>query len=110
MTNQQTAQQAETLHQTQIVSPKLTGLRYLPRWIGGVFCYIAFGLGGLLSSLTILPILRFWPGEKSVRIARVQKAVSWMFKGFVTMLSFAGVISISTKNIEILQNLKVKLS
>jgi hypothetical protein len=35
------------------------GLNYVPRWLGGVSCYIAFGLGGLLSSLTILPLLRF---------------------------------------------------
>ncbi len=24
-----------------------TGIHYIPRWLGGVSCYIAFGLGGL---------------------------------------------------------------
>lgn len=45
-----------------------TGINYIPRWLGGVSCYIAFGLGGLLSSLTILPLLRFWPGTPEARI------------------------------------------
>jgi 1-acyl-sn-glycerol-3-phosphate acyltransferase len=76
----------------------LTGLAYLPRWIGGVSCYIAFGLGGLLSSLTLLPILRFWPGTAAQRIARVQRAVHLMFKGFIAMLTFAGVIKLSCKD------------
>ncbi|MGL4712840.1 MAG: hypothetical protein ACRCWP_09890, partial [Shewanella sp.] len=72
------------------------GLNYLPRWLGGVSCYIAFGLGGLLSSLTLLPLLRFWPGTPEARIIRVQKAVHFMFKSFVTMLTWAGVIKLSS--------------
>ncbi|UJF22508.1 lysophospholipid acyltransferase family protein [Shewanella sp. OMA3-2] len=74
---------------------KLSGIAYFPRWVGGVCCYFAFGLGGLLSSLTIVPALRFWPGSYAVRIARVQRFVSWMFRLFVTMLAFAGVIRVS---------------
>ncbi|HBF48238.1 MULTISPECIES: lysophospholipid acyltransferase family protein [Shewanella] len=104
-----TRQHTDTIVQKKATVPKLSGLRYIPRWVGGVCCYIAFGLGGLLSSLTILPLLRFWPGEKTVRVARAQKAVSWMFKAFVAMLSFAGVIAVSTKNIEALQQTKGKV-
>ncbi|WP_144212125.1 lysophospholipid acyltransferase family protein [Shewanella donghaensis] len=85
---------------------RLTGLAYIPRWIGGVLCYVAFGLGGLLSSITILPILRFWPGQKQQRIARVQKAVHKMFKGFVWMLTSTGVIKVTTKNIQALTDAK----
>lgn len=82
------------------------GIHYIPRWLGGVSCYIAFGLGGLLSSLTILPLLRFWPGTPEARIIRVQKAVHFMFKGFVAMLTWAGVIKVSTHNAELLRNAK----
>ncbi|MGB6135004.1 MAG: lysophospholipid acyltransferase family protein [Shewanella sp.] len=87
----------------QSLAPKLTGLRYIPRWIGGVMCYMVFGLGGLLSSLTILPVLRYWPGSKQERIARVQRTVSLMFKGFVAMLTAVGVINVSTQNLHLLQ-------
>ncbi|MDD8060941.1 lysophospholipid acyltransferase family protein [Shewanella metallivivens] len=87
----------------QSIAPKLTGLRYIPRWIGGVMCYMVFGLGGLLSSLTILPVLRYWPGSKQERIARVQRTVSLMFKGFVAMLTAVGVINVSTQNLHLLQ-------
>ncbi|MBB1437854.1 1-acyl-sn-glycerol-3-phosphate acyltransferase [Shewanella sp. SG41-4] len=109
MPNQQHTAQHAAIDKAQTVAPKLSGLRYVPRWIGGVFCYIFFGLGGLLSSLTILPLLRFWPGDKNMRVARAQKVVSFMFKGFVAMLSFAGVIAVSTKNIEALQQTKGKI-
>lgn len=66
-------------------------------------CYMVFGLGGLLSSLTILPVLRYWPGSKQARTARVQRTVSLMFKGFVAMLTAVGVINVSTKNLHLLQ-------
>lgn len=66
-------------------------------------CYMVFGLGGLLSSLTILPVLRYWPGSKQERIARVQRTVSLMFKGFVAMLTAVGVINVSTQNLHLLQ-------
>ncbi len=75
--------------------PRRAGIHYLPRWLGGVSCYIAFGLGGMLSSLTLLPLLRFWPGNIETRNLRVQKAVHYMFKGFVAMLTWAGVIKLS---------------
>ena len=90
-------------------SQKLTGLAYLPRWLGGVSCYITFGLGGLLSSLTILPLLRFWPGTPEQRISRVQKAVHFMFRGFVQMLTFTGVINVTPINIERLSLAKGKV-
>ncbi len=83
-----------------------TGIGYFPRWLAGISCYIAFGLGGLLSSLTILPVLRFWPGERDVRIKRVQKAVHYMFRGFVHMLTWAGVVRVSTVNLQRLRQAK----
>ncbi|MDO6618479.1 lysophospholipid acyltransferase family protein [Pseudomonadota bacterium] len=94
--------------QTHPIVPakRLSGLGYVPRWIAGVLCYIAFGLGGLLSSITILPLLRFWPGTKQQRIARVQQAVHTMFNGFVWMLTQAGVIKLTTKNIQALTDAK----
>lgn len=88
---------------------RLTGLAYVPRWLGGMLCYICFGLGGLLSSLTILPLLKYWPGTPEVRIKRVQKAVHMMFRGFVHMLSAAGVIKLDTKQVERLANAEAML-
>ncbi|GIU12863.1 1-acyl-sn-glycerol-3-phosphate acyltransferase [Shewanella sp. c952] len=85
---------------------RLSGIAYLPRWLGGTLCYIVFGLGGLLSSLTILPILRFWPGTTTQRIERVQYAVHIMFKGFVHMLTWAGLIKVSHGDLQQLQDAK----
>jgi 1-acyl-sn-glycerol-3-phosphate acyltransferase len=107
MTNQpHKPQHADAIEQKKTAAPKLRGCRYVPRWIGGVLCYIAFGLGGLLCSLTILPILQLWPAKPNLRVARVQRLVSRMFRSLVAMLSFAGVITVNTKNIEILQQAK----
>ncbi|WP_299493313.1 lysophospholipid acyltransferase family protein [uncultured Shewanella sp.] len=90
-------------------APKLTGLAYVPRWVGGVICYIIFGLGGLLSSLTLLPLLKFWPGSHTQKIKRVRKAVHIMFKGMVAMLTAAGVIKVDTDNAAFLQNMTGKI-
>jgi len=90
----------------QPIAPKLTGIAYFPRWVGGTLCYVVFGLGGLLSSLTILPVLRFWPGTTTQRIARVQRAVHIMFKGFVRMLTATGQISVSHGSLQQLQDAK----
>ncbi|WP_299008537.1 1-acyl-sn-glycerol-3-phosphate acyltransferase [uncultured Shewanella sp.] len=88
---------------------KLTGLAYLPRWLGGVTCYVVFGLGGLLSSLTLLPLLKSWPGSNAQKIKRVRKTVHLMFKGMVTMLTAAGIIKVSTENAHLLRNMKGKI-
>ncbi|MFQ6371994.1 lysophospholipid acyltransferase family protein [Shewanella sp. YIC-542] len=74
------------------------GLGYLPRWLAGMGCYIAFGLGGLLSSVTLLPLLRCWPGSADARIQRVQKTVHLMFRCFVKMLTWAGVIRLDANH------------
>ncbi|MCJ8303394.1 lysophospholipid acyltransferase family protein [Shewanella sp.] len=91
---------------TDTPAVRLTGLAYVPRWIGGVSCYITFGIGGLLSSLTILPLLRFWPGTELERIRRVQQAVHIMFRAFVYMLTWTGVIKVSSDNIARLASAK----
>ena len=96
----------KTMQFRQPRAKKLTGIAYLPRWIGGTLCYMSFGLGGLLSSLTILPILRFWPGTRQQRIERVQLAVHIMFKGFVRMMSWVGLISVKYQDISRLSNAK----
>ncbi|QYJ85883.1 1-acyl-sn-glycerol-3-phosphate acyltransferase [Shewanella mesophila] len=83
-----------------IEAKRLTGIAYIPRWLGGVSCYIVFGLGGLLSSLTLLPLLRLWPGTPQQKTTRVQRAVHRMFRGFVGMLTWAGVIRVSTQHLE----------
>lgn len=102
-------EQAHRLTGTDPCQRRLSGIAYVPRWLGGMLCYICFGLGGLLSSLTILPLLKYWPGERDVRIKRVQKAVHLMFRGFVRMLSAAGVIRLSTKDIDKLSRAEAML-
>ncbi|RLV60520.1 1-acyl-sn-glycerol-3-phosphate acyltransferase [Parashewanella curva] len=90
-------------------APKLTGLSYIPRWVGGILCYVFFGLGGLLLSLTALPLLRLWPGKQDVKIARVQKTVQFTFKFFVSMMQWAGVINVDAKAALLLSNTKGKV-
>lgn len=68
--------------------------RYCLRWLAGMGCYVTFGVGGLLSSLTILPLLKYWPGSPDVRIKRVQKAVHLMFRGMVQLLTLARVVKV----------------
>lgn len=91
------------------IAKRLTGVAYIPRWLGGASCYIVFGLGGLLSSLTLLPLLRLWPGAPQERIARVQRAVHRMFRAFVGMLTWAGVIAVNTQHLERLTTAQGKI-
>ncbi|QIR13306.1 lysophospholipid acyltransferase family protein [Shewanella aestuarii] len=87
-----------------VTAKKLSGLDYIPRWLGGVACYITFGLGGLVCSLTILPLIYLLSGSKAKQVARVQKTVSLMFKFFVAMLTFTGVIKVKQQNLASLVN------
>ncbi len=89
-----------------MTTKRLTGLAYVPRWIGGTLCYITFGLGGLLCSLTILPLLRVWPGSETQKIRRVQYAVHLLFQFFVQMLTITGVIKVNTEYLSRLSNAK----
>ncbi|MDF0533319.1 lysophospholipid acyltransferase family protein [Shewanella sp. A32] len=82
------------------------GLGYLPRWLAGMSCYIAFGVGGLISSFTLLPLLKYWPGDANARIQRVQKAVHLMFRVFVRMLTWARVIRLDSHYCQQLQQAK----
>ncbi|QYK01714.1 lysophospholipid acyltransferase family protein [Shewanella psychrotolerans] len=88
---------------------RLTGIAYIPRWLGGVSCYIVFGLGGLFISLTLLPLLRLWPGTPQAKVARAQRTVHRMFRGFVGMLTWAGVIQVRTQHLERLATAKGKV-
>lgn len=90
-------------------APYLTGLSYWPRWLAGVLCYVFFGLGGLLISITILPLLRLWPGSTQQKNIRVQYAVHQMFKGFVAMLAWAGVIKVNIQQADLLKKCQSKV-
>ena len=81
--------------ENKVCHPRLTGIRYFPRWLAGTLCYVAFGLGGVLLSLTLLPVLRLLPGTPLRKIARVQKIIQITFQFFVKMLTWAGVIKVN---------------
>lgn len=87
----------------------LHSLAYIPRWLAGVSCYVAFGLGGLLLSLTVIPVLRVCSSNPQQRAARVQRTVHRMFGGFVTLLTWSGVIKVTSQDLHRLNGAKGKV-
>lgn len=85
---------------------RLTGLAYLPRWLAGTACYIAFGLGGFMLGMTLFLMSLFNFHDTQYNQARGQRMVSWVFRRFVAMLTWAGVINVSQSKIQQLKQAK----
>lgn len=77
------------------------------RWLGTAFSYLVFGVGGLLLSLFIAPLLYFLPGGKSARERRAHKVIHISFKVYIWMMKGLGVLSYEIKHLEKLENSKL---
>jgi 1-acyl-sn-glycerol-3-phosphate acyltransferase len=55
---------------------------------------VVFGLGALVLTLTVFPVLRLWPGTEDARRTLVQGAVHGAFRLFLGYLSLFGALKI----------------
>ncbi|MGE5626215.1 MAG: lysophospholipid acyltransferase family protein [Bacillota bacterium] len=60
------------------------------RAVGTGFCFLVYGLMSLVFSLTLLPVLIFWPGDSRARECRIRSFVSWSFRALLGLIELLG--------------------
>lgn len=68
-----------------------------------------FGCGGILLCLTIFPLIILFTRDKNLRSDRVRTVIHFVFKAYVSILQFLGIMKIQTQGLEGLENMKGKL-
>ena len=88
----------------------LRRIEFAWRWLGTAFSYLSFGLGGLLFSLLIVPLLYLLPGGAAARTRRVQWLLHRILQGYVRMMSVLGVVTFEIHDIEKLRGARLVLA
>jgi len=68
-------------------------LDYGWRLFGTAFSFACFGIGGVLLSLTLFPLIRLVSRDKDATRRRIQRAMRQSFRVFLWEMTFLGVIS-----------------
>jgi 1-acyl-sn-glycerol-3-phosphate acyltransferase len=79
---------------------------YLQRLFGTAFGFALFGGGGFLLCLTVFPFVMLVSRDHVQRIRRVRLIIRYLFKAFLNILEFLGVLEIKTQHLESIQDLK----
>ena len=80
------------------------------RWLGTAFSYLTFGLGGLVFSILVVPLLYLLPDGQAARTRRVQWMLHRMLQGYVRMMSVLGVVSYEIEGVEKLRGARLILA
>jgi 1-acyl-sn-glycerol-3-phosphate acyltransferase len=78
----------------------LARIEFSWRWLSTAFSYLMFGLGGLVFTIFAVPVLFCLPGGKQLRARRAQKTLHCLFRAYVRMMSFLGVVTYQVEDIE----------
>ncbi|MEM0515878.1 lysophospholipid acyltransferase family protein [Pseudoalteromonas sp. YIC-827] len=87
----------------------ISKLNYCWRVLGTGFCFALFGLGGMILSLTILPLQRLIYRQTEVRQRKARKLVHYTFRFFVAVMDTLGVIGFHVHNRDAFKNLRGQL-
>jgi 1-acyl-sn-glycerol-3-phosphate acyltransferase len=68
-------------------------LNHFYRVLATGFCFICFGLGGILLSLTIFPLQRLLIRDQQQRKSHARHTVHLAFKGFIKLMQLVGVFN-----------------
>jgi 1-acyl-sn-glycerol-3-phosphate acyltransferase len=88
----------------------LAKLDHAWRWLGTAFSFLVFGVGGLIMTLIIIPILYCLPGGEPIRARRARRIIQLLFRLFIEMMRVLGVLSYQIEGVEKLQGASLVLS
>lgn len=89
----------------------MSDLNRLWRWLGTAFSFFLFGLGGLLLTCLVFPLLSIYSmRNKSLKQQRIQKSVQLCFQLFIKCMSSLGVISYDIRGAHRLKTAKLILA
>lgn len=75
-------------------------INYYWRLLATGYNFASFGIGGFLLALTLLPLVRLWPGTLQKKNERARRVIHHTFRGFVWQMRMTGVISVELHGIE----------
>jgi 1-acyl-sn-glycerol-3-phosphate acyltransferase len=75
-------------------------LNYCWRLIGTGFCFIAFGLGGLVLSFIVFPFIQLRYRDRTSVICISRNAIHRTFRLFIRMTSALGIVTLDLANVE----------
>ncbi len=80
--------------------------RHYKRVLATGVCFAVFFLFGFLISVTLFPVLLVWPGSRLKKSKRVRQAIHYVFRWFVWLMEFFGLILVRKHNLELLKEAK----
>jgi 1-acyl-sn-glycerol-3-phosphate acyltransferase len=80
------------------------------RWLVTAFSYLMFGLGGLVFTIVVVPLLFCLPGGQRARVRRAQRILHRLFQGYVRMMSLLGGITYQIEGAEKLAGARLVLA
>lgn len=75
-------------------------ISYAWRVIATGFCFAVFGIGGLILSYIVLPVIAMITPSQKKKHLRSQHAINIMFKAFITMVELLGVMKYEFNNMD----------
>lgn len=79
------------------------------RALGTGFCFAGYGTLALVASVTVLPLLRRWPGSALARERRVRRFASWSFRALLATIAALGLGRVEVEGREWLAQTNGKL-
>lgn len=79
-------------------------LNYYWRIFATGLCFSTFGVGGLILSVTVFPLLHIMPGSKERKKDRGQVVIHYSFRLFLWMMKSVGVLTLTMKGQERLES------
>ncbi len=85
-------------------------LNYIWRLFATAFSFMAFGMGGILIPLIVVPILYLFSVNRRHREHRGQKFIHYLFRAFIWMMKTMGVLTYEVSGLEKLKDAKLVLA
>ena len=87
----------------------LAKLGHAWRMLATGLCFLAYGLLSFIASVTLLPVLLFWPGDDAARERRIRGFVAWSFRTLLGLVELLGIGHVEVEGREWLTQAKGKL-
>ena len=88
----------------------LAKIEYAWRWLGTAFSFLVFGVGGVVLPIIMVPILYCLPGDELTRERRAQRTINQLFRMYIHLMRFLGVLTYQIDGVEKLKEARLILA
>lgn len=80
------------------------------RWFATALSFASFGIGGLLLTVLVFPLLKCFPGDERTQRYRARLAIRLSFRGFIGMMKVLGVLRYEVSGVKNLRRAQLILA